>query len=948
MSYRSSIASLAAFAALQSCLPGAETPDSGEVLFARDVWPLLSEKCIACHGGEKIKGGLDLRTPESVQAGGDSEEPVLVAGKPDASAIYLASLRTHDFWEPMPPKDNDALTAEQIDSLKRWIAAGAAWPDEGRRAELRRAVSESHRQAGMVTLPEVGGLSPEWTERPYKPEDLWAYQPIRKQQPDHTDSHPIDAFLKDAQADLGVTPAPIADRRTLIRRVTYSLTGLPPSPEDVDAFLNDTRNDSDAFTALVDRLLDSPHYGEKWAQHWLDVVRYADSSGFANDFVRGNAWRYRDYVIRSFNDDKPYDQFVREQIAGDEIDPKNPELLIASGFLRMGPWELTAMEVPKVARQRFLDDATDIVGQTFLGHMLQCARCHDHKFDPIPTRDYYSMQAIFATTQLAERKAAFLPEESREGFEEHEWWLGARRKGLQTLGGGGGKDKTSLKAAREWLIDKGREARAFDSVVAQLTKETKRDPKLDEVRRQMAQQKVHPDLIPPPKPGYTPRDFGIERIIKKSNQRLSWETDATQPYALSVYSGRTPSLKAVLNPRRVPKNPEKDGELEATAILAGGDPFSPTLPVKPSVLRVVNHLNPGLSAEIPESIGGRRAALAEWVTHPANPLTPRVMVNRIWQGHFGRAIAGNPNNFGATGRKPTHPELLDWLAATFVEKDWSVKEMHRLILTSEAYRRSCVHPDPKAVEDKDPDGMSYAVFTPRRLTAEELRDSMLAVSGELNPRIGGLPARPEMNLEAALQPRQVMGSFAEAWQPNIHPKDRHRRSIYVLRIRGQLDPKMEVFNAPSPDLSCEFREASTVTPQVFSLFNSRNSYDRATALAARVKAESSSRQDAVERAFLLVNSRQPTNAETKACLEHWDRMIETHRQADIDFPPLPTEVVREAVEENTGVRFDFVEQLPSHERFVSDKKISDLDPETRGLAELCLVLLNANEFIYLY
>ena len=323
-------------------------------------------------------------------------------------------------------------------------------------------------------------------------------------------------------------------------------------------------------------------------------------------------------------------------------------------------------------------------------------------------------------------------------------------------------------------------------------------------------------------------------------------------------------------------------------------------------------------------------------------------MNRVWRWHFGQALAGNPNNFGVNGRKPTHPELLDWLAATFVERGWSTKALHRLIMTSAAYARASAHPEPKILATRDPDGTRYAIFQPRRLAAEELRDAFLAVSGELNRTVGGIPVRPEMNREAALQPRQVMGTFAEAWQPSPKPEQRHRRSLYALKLRGQLDPFMEVFNAPSPDLSCEGREASTVTPQVFSLFNSEATLNRAVAWAARLARETSSREQAVQRAYALAFGREPGASELTASLAHWEAMTARHRTVTVAKAAVPREVVREAVEENTGEKFTFVEPLESAADFIPDRQLADVPPETRGLAELCLVLLNANEFAYVY
>jgi hypothetical protein len=876
-------------------------PTDAEVLFATRVLPVLSAKCFACHGEDagNIKGGFVLTSRGAMQKGGNSGNPAIVAGKSGESPLAKAISRIDPDFAAMPPKENDRLRAGEVKSIRDWIDGGAPWPSADRVAEILRAV-----ELAGVKVKTSGGLSPDWTNRKYKPEDLWAYQPlgIPKVPSAKPDTNPVDSFLYAKLSDIGLAPAPMADRRTLIRRVTFDLTGLPPTPKEIDAYINDPDDEDKAFAKLVDRLLASPHYGEQMARHWLDVTRYADSSGYANDYERGNAWRYRDYVVRSFNADKPYDQFIREQIAGDEIDPNNPEMLVAVGFLRMGAWELTGMEVPRVARQRFLDDVTDIVGQVFLGHMLQCARCHDHKFDPVPTRDYYRIQAAFATTQLAERTAAFLRSENTTGFTEKKY-LDARRVVLE--------------------------------------KELKRIQMTESAAR-AKWEAANPDKKgqkPPRHEFLSPADLGMERIARKGLERLRWEYDRYEPIALSVYSGYTPQVKSVMAPFRVPKNPQK-GELEVSHILAGGDPFSPKAEVKPGVLSAAGEV------AVPTTIDGRRGALAEWIASAKNPLTARVMANRVWQWTMGRAIAGNPNNFGATGKKPTHPELLDWLAAEFIARKWSVKQLQRTILLSQAYRRSARHPDPKAVTAKDPAGTSYAVYQPRRLSAEELRDAMLAVSGELNLTVGGIPVRPEINASVAFQPRQVMGTFAPAWEPSPRPEQRHRRTLYALKLRGLRDPMQEVFNAPAPDLSCEDREVSTVAPQAFALFNSEATQSRALALAARLLKETKTPDEAITRAFHLAFGREPTRAEHAACLKHWQAMTERHKRLKFEKPNRPREVIREAVEENTGEKFTFTERLESAADFVPDLHPAEASAETRGLMEVCLVLFNTNEFIH--
>ncbi len=915
-----------------------------EKLFVRRIAPLLRDKCLGCHGSnpDEIEGSLDLRSRKGLLAGGDSGQAAIVAGKPKDSPLFLAASRQSKEWSEMPPKQAEQLSAAQLAWLKEWIHTGAAWPDAKRQKEIERQFAKAWSEEDGIPVKTSGGLAADWTNRKYNPKGLWAYQPVAKVPVVVTSSrNPIDQLIEQALPE-GLGVAPRADRRTLIRRATYDLTGLPPTPQAVERFLQDPRPDREAFARLVDQLLASPHYGERMAQHWLDVTRYADSSGFANDFERGNAWRYRDYVVRAFNSDKPYDQFIREQIAGDEIDPQDPEMIIATGFLRMGPWELTGMEVPKIARQRFLDDVTNSIGETFLAHSLQCARCHDHKFDPIPTRDYYAIQAVFATTQLAERKAEFLEEENQSGFEEQQYLEKTKHAYEQTLAE---LDQVLLNNAEEWFQQHPERKPQWDAALVQLRSSGRTRNLFDGARFLMRKAGVPEKEYPPQRIGFTPEQFGLERVARKGLQRLTWEFERYQPYALAVYNGLTPTVSKVVAPTRVPEDHLSNGELEQTAILPGGDPFSPTQPVAPGVLSV---LSPRLSAEIPEAISGRRSALANWIAHPNNPLTTRTIVNRLWLWHFGQAIAGNPNNFGSTGKRPTHPRLLDWLAATLVEEGWSIKTMHRHIMLSDVYCRSSRHPEPKLLRQLDPHGTRYAVFQPRRLSAEELRDSMLAVTGELNLTLGGIPCRPEINQEVALQPRQVMGTFAAAWTPNPLPQQRHRRSLYVLKLRGLMDPMLEVFNLPSPDFSCERRETSTVTPQVFSLFNGQNTHTRALTLAHRAISETDHDSAALTRCFQLVYLRPPSLSELQECLDHWREMEHSLPETVPAKEPPPLEVVREAIEENTGETFRFIETLHPYADFVADLQPADVDRHVRALADICLVLLNSNEFVYLY
>jgi hypothetical protein len=765
--------------------PSPRAAETTAELFIRQVRPLLKTKCQACHGDEpKVRGGLDVRSRADLLRGGKSG-PALVPGKAAESLLYRAVLRNGEL--KMPPKETARLTDEEVAALKRWIDAGAPWSNETGTAST---------SAGEVSIPTSGGLTAEWTDRKYKLKDVWAFLPV--QQPEvpwqKEEGHPVDAFLLAKLRETDLCYAPPADKHDLIRRVTFDLTGLPPSAAEVEAFVKDDA--PAAYDQLIDRLLNSPHYGERMAQHWLDVVRYADTNGYSLDACRPHAWKYRDYVIAAFNQDKPYDRFVAEQIAGDELEPKDATLKVAVGYLRMGPWEHTGMSVAAVTRQLWLDDVTNSVGVTFLGLGLSCCKCHDHKFDPIPTRDYYRIAAAFHST----------------GFED--------------------RDCFSVK-----------------------------------------------------------------------------------------------SQKA-----------------ETVRILLGGSLERPVDRVEPGVLSAVK----GPAVVMPADDAGRRLALARWIASPDNPLTARIMVNRVWQMHFGRGIVRTPNNFGKMGDKPSHPELLDWLATWFIKNGWSVKKLHRLILTSRAYRQASRHPHADRVKDADPKGELLAGFPHRRLTAEELRDGMLALTGELNQQAGGPGNFPEINWEVALQPRMLMGKLAPPYEPDALPRERHRRTIYAFRHRNFSDPILEVFNRPGSEASCECRAETTSAPQALALLNSQFAHDRALALANRVTKMSADTGEQVQQAFRLVYGRPPSTRELKLGCKHVIEMTEHHRKNPVVPVKAPTVVELEVAEELTGKieRTRFV--LEKMKRFQPDLKPWDVGPETRGLAELVLVLLNSSEFLYVY
>jgi hypothetical protein len=450
---------------------------------------------------------------------------------------------------------------------------------------------------------------------------------------------------------------------------------------------------------------------------------------------------------------------------------------------------------------------------------------------------------------------------------------------------------------------------------------------------------------------------GHAKVNQKRKQYLEREGKRYQPLALSVYSG---PLRNFLSNRSIVKMPipaQRRGDVAPVHLLRGGSIETPGVEVAPGVLSMLAGLQtaadstspkPAVTFEITRQTQGRRLDLANWLTSPQNPLTARVMVNRIWQYHFSRGIAGNPNNFGQTGQKPTHPELLDFLANAFISNGWSIKEMHRLMMLSEAYQRSSQHPRANQVAGVDPDNRLLSHFSPRRMTAEELRDTMLFVSQELNLEMGGLPARPMINLEAAMQPRHIMGSVGPAYQSMRTPAERNRRTVYAERTRTLRDPMLEVFNQPDLDTSCERRDSSTISPQVFTLFNGHNAHDRALAMANMLRQRHADVEARIDSAIELAYGRPATGAERAACLAHYKKMVKHHRGHPPQRTELPGYVIREMVEEMTGLHFYWVEDLDVYRDYVPDLKPWDVSAETRALADICLVLLNSNEFIYVY
>ena len=911
---------------------------SPEVHFALEVLPILDQKCFPCHDPARgdAKGELDLTSIESMMAGGESGEPALERGNPTGSLIVQA-IR----WDglEMPPKENDRLGAKQIEAFEKWIESGAVWPDKQRLDQIQSDAWERRGSRG-VRVATSGGLSEDWTNRTYDADDVWAFAALEIPA-EPSGGYRVDAFVDARLREAGVKPAPRAEPRELIRRATYDLTGLPPTPEELDEFEIAYANDGDAaWHDLIERLLDSVHYGERWAQHWLDVVRYADTAGLSNDYELSNAWRYRDYVIRAFNNDLPYNEFVIQQIAGDELYEQLSqgeessdsslslaEARIATGFLRMGPWEHTAMTPDKVSRQNYLDDLVNGIGQTFLSTPLRCCKCHDHKFDPIPTRDYYRVYAALSQTQPAEMPAEFLDFENRRMFESQrahvERLLDFASEKVKML-----SDKREV-AARKWYEERGIADKYLPWDIRK-----QRDVK---------------GRKPPRAIGLTPQEEGRLKVREQDVRIWKRRLERFQPLAQSVYNGPVRLQKS--DKLRQPKVETVDIVREKNFIYAGGDVFTKSDAVTPGVLSctgVASSRDPQDPYSLTHAMSGRRLQLARWIANDKNSLATRSIVNRIWHYHFGRGIAANPNNLGATGAKPTHQDLLDWLASEFVAEGWSIKQLHRTIMRSETYMRSTSHPHYEALENVDPTNRLLAVFLPRRLTAEEYRDTLLAASGELNRETGGLPIRPEINTEVAFSPRMIQFSLAPAYQSERLAADRNRRSIYAYRVRGLRNPLLEVLDQPNPNESCELRDSASTAPQVFATMNGDYATKRSIAMAMKLEAEFNDVESRIRYGFLSATGQKISDELGKKLLKHCEKMLAYHEKKHPQDKVYPTSITRSLVEENTGETFFYEELLDNYQDYEPDKGPSDVDPETRALADICLLIFNSNQLMYVY
>ena len=942
---------LIAFSSGRSATAQSDHVTPAERLFTLQVLPLLEGRCGGCHQDDQ-EGGFRITDRDNLLRGGESGEPAIVPGKPDQGSI-LRAVRWMDL--KMPPKEADRLHAEEITILEEWIAAGAPWPDVATQEAIRLAdAMESQNERG-IQLRTSGGLADSWTNRRYDPRDVWAFLPLQ----DLSDAVPanlsdvnaIDLLIDRQLRETGLAAAARATPRELIRRATLDLHGLLPTPDAVDSFEQAMAEAPEqAWADLIDDLLASPRYGEQWGRHWLDVTRYADTGGMSNDYERSNAWRYRDYVIRSFNEDKPWDQFIIEQLAGDELadasvlrrtrgqpadieqvqvdgsyTPEESEQIIATGFLRLGPWD-NAMVRDDEARQLWLDDVVNITGQAFLSQTMRCCRCHDHKFDPIPTRDYYRIYAAFSATHMAERAVPLLPQEDQSQFAEG-------RAHVETL--------------LTYATDRKNELLEKQEAAARLWYEQHGLPYRSEEER-----KNDADEIKPPRfVGLSLAEQGRRKVREQDEWIWTRRLERYEPLAQSVYNSGPQTLawnsarKLRINNRKRTPNPGSDFILLGGSLQASGDQVSPGVL---SALPVQFENSSSDPWAIRSGLNGRRLDLARWIASPQNPLSTRSIVNRIWQHHFGTGICATANNFGVKGAFPTHPELLDFLAMRLVQQGWKSKPLHRMIMLSEAYQRGTLSPVPGVLSARDPDNQLLSVYPRRRLTSEQLRDSILMLTGELVHCTGGPPVMPEINSEVALQPRMIQFSLAPAWQPSARPELRNRRTIYTYHVRGLPDPFHAVFNQPDSAESCEIRESSTVTPQALTLLNSEQMTDRSLALAVRLQRESTGApEQLLERAMRLIFQRSAAAEELQQLTVLLQESLEYHRRIVPAAKVFPTTLERSLVEEFTGEPFTYVEILPVFRNYTPDLKPAQASPETRALADVCMVLLNTNEFLFI-
>jgi len=759
----------------------AATPEEGVAFFEKRIRPVLEEHCYDCHSAEapKVKGGLKLDSREGWAKGGDSG-PAIVPGKPDDS-LLITGVRHWDKSFQMPPEH--ALPPQAIADFVEWVKLGAPDPRTGDAAPAKAKASKSDDAKGR---------------------QHWAFQPVQpRERPAVKDAawprNDLDFFTRARMEAAGVAPFPDADIRTLIRRASFDLIGLPPTPEEVAAFEQSctTQGAPAAFTALIERLLASPHYGERWGRHWLDVARYADTCGNASDYPVPQAFKYRNYVITAFNGDLPFDQFIREQIAGDLLPAGSTEererRIVATGYLASARHFAGGKGEPHLT----IEDTIENIGRAFLGLSVSCARCHDHKFDPISQADYYALYGVFSSTTY--------PHPGSEGKN--------RPENLVPL-----LAPAELEAAKKLWQEKlnafDAAAKAADAVI----EAAKKEPETPERKTRIDQATK-------------------ERDATREQRRVLAESP-TWPLAYAVSEGKPADARLQVrgDPKRL------------------GEPIPRRFP----------EILGGQSLTADGKASGRRE-LAEVIASPSNPLTARVMVNRIWQHHFGRALVNTPNDFGLRGEAPTHPELLDFLAKKFIESGWSVKAMHRLILTSRTWQLASTGP----VQAADPNNALWHRAERRRLDAESIRDTLLFVSGDLDPKPGDAHPFPAVHTWGFTQHNQFFASY-----------DTPQRTVYQMQQRLRRHPFLGLFDGADPNSSTATRQSSTTPLQSLFVMNDPFVHERAAKLSARLLRERPDDSARIGRAFELLYGRAPEAEETQMAAAYLAQLTEKKLPAE--------------------------------------------------------------------
>jgi hypothetical protein len=826
----------------------AQTPQNS-VSFSHDILPILSENCLKCHGESMQLSKLNLSSRQNALKGG-STGAAIIPGNAEDSKLYrmVAGLDK----PPMPM--GGKLSTAQVESIKAWIDQGAQW------------------EAGPVAAKaEPGGASPfadlENATLPPGARDYWAFKlPVQAPVPSvsQTAKNPMDQFLEKQRKAKGVTAAPKADRLTLLRRAYMDLIGLPPSPQDIEAFMAD--NAPDAWARLIDKLLASPQYGERWGRHWLDVARYADSGGYQNDTDRPHFWRYRDYVIKSFNEDKPYNLFIKEQIAGDEFENRTDDNLIATGFLRAGPRVQHREKDNPERRHDYLDDVLSTIGKGVLGLTVGCARCHDHKFDPILQKDYHALHAsIYGYVEV---DYPLGPREEADAYMRKTFEIADKISALRDE-----IEKIEAPYQYKLALVQIREKYPENVLRAVEKPESERTPGEKLLATQVLESAItiptrEIDKIMSPEDASKKKDLA-ERIAALNGEKPKappmahittdgdWRAtgagtgDGTKgacPVCELEYQGAKSFLE--LGPGK--------GEYETppSYFLIRGDPNSKAYATKPGFLSVITYGNPPTELRPADGrTSGRRLALAEWLISRENPLTARVMVNRIWHHHFGRGIVATLDNFGKMGEQPSHPELLDWLAVEFMNRGWSIKQMHKLIMSSDAYQMAAEFNN-AANAAADPDNKLLWKYRVTRLEGEIIRDSVMAVAGTLDPTMGGPPIFPFV-------PKELLDSIERGiWRNQPDGPKVWRRSVYIYAKRSLPFPMVHVFDLADLNVSFGARNVSTVPTQALTLLNNDFVLRQAQLFADRLKkdaGEDVSKQ--IDLGYMLALTRHPTDKE---------------------------------------------------------------------------------------